>query len=99
MRDALEQIPPELAADVCDRGIALSGGGALLQKRDERIRLETGLPVQIAEDPLQAAAPPGSARPPYDTQTGGGWIVGSGVLPGSGRPLPASRLMARTVMS
>ncbi|MGE3403121.1 MAG: rod shape-determining protein [Vicinamibacterales bacterium] len=54
VRDALERIPPELSADVCDRGIVLSGGGALLQKLDDRIRRETGLPVQVAEDPLSA---------------------------------------------
>ena len=54
VRDALERIPPELSADVCDRGIVLSGGGALLQNLDERLRTETGLPVQVAEDPLSA---------------------------------------------
>jgi rod shape-determining protein MreB len=54
VRDALERIPPELSADVCDRGIVLSGGGALLQNLDARLRKETGLPVQIAEDPLSA---------------------------------------------
>jgi len=54
VRDALERIPPELSADVCDRGIVLSGGGALLQNLDERLRSETGLPVQVAEDPLSA---------------------------------------------
>jgi rod shape-determining protein MreB len=54
VRDALERIPPELSADVCDRGIVLSGGGALLQNLDERLRQETGLPVQVAEDPLSA---------------------------------------------
>jgi rod shape-determining protein MreB len=52
VRDALERIPPELSADVCDRGIVLSGGGALLQNLDMRLRAETGLPVQVAEDPL-----------------------------------------------
>jgi len=54
VRDALERIPPELSADVYDRGITLSGGGALLQNLDERIRRETGLPVQVAEDPLSS---------------------------------------------
>src|SRR5687767_1780894 len=54
VRDALERIPPELSADVCDRGIVMSGGGALLHKLDERLRHETGLPVQVAEDPLSA---------------------------------------------
>ena len=54
VRTALECIPPELSADVCDRGIVLSGGGALLQRLDERLRRETGLPVQIAEDPLSS---------------------------------------------
>jgi rod shape-determining protein MreB len=54
VRDALERIPPELSADVYDRGITLSGGGALLQNLDERVRRETGLPVQVAEDPLSS---------------------------------------------
>jgi rod shape-determining protein MreB len=54
VRDALEQIPPELSADVYDRGIVLSGGGALLQNLDVRLRAETGLPVQIAEEPLSS---------------------------------------------
>ena len=50
----LEHTPPELAADILDRGIMLSGGGALLKKLDERLRLETSLPVHVAEDPLTA---------------------------------------------
>jgi rod shape-determining protein MreB len=50
--DALEQIPPELCADIFDRGIVLTGGGALLRNLDVRLREETGLPVQTAEDPL-----------------------------------------------
>ena len=54
VRDGLERIPPELSADVCDRGIVLSGGGALLHNFDERLRRETGLPVQVAEDPLSS---------------------------------------------
>jgi len=54
VRDALERIPPELSADICDRGIVLSGGGALLQKMDHRLRQETGLPVQVAQDPLSS---------------------------------------------
>ena len=54
VRDALERIPPELSSDICDRGIVLSGGGALLHNLDERLRRETGLPVMICEDPLSA---------------------------------------------
>jgi rod shape-determining protein MreB len=50
----LERTPPELAADILDRGIMLSGGGALLKGLDERLRLETNLPVHISEDPLTA---------------------------------------------
>ena len=50
----LERTPPELAADILDRGIMLSGGGALLKNLDERIRLETSLPVHVTEDPLTA---------------------------------------------
>jgi len=48
----LERTPPELAADIYERGIVLSGGGALLKGLDERISQETKLPVHIAEDPL-----------------------------------------------
>ena len=54
VRSALEQTPPELSADICDQGIVLSGGGALLRNMDERIRTETGVPVQVAEDPLSS---------------------------------------------
>jgi len=52
IRVALERTPPEVAADISDRGIVLTGGGALLKNLDKRIREETGLPVSIAEDPL-----------------------------------------------
>ena len=52
IRVALERTPPELSADISDRGIVLTGGGALLKSLDKRIREETGLPVSIAEDPL-----------------------------------------------
>lgn len=48
----LERTPPELAADIVDRGIVLAGGGALLRNLDILIREETGLPVTVAEDPL-----------------------------------------------
>jgi len=49
---ALERTPPELSADISDRGVVLTGGGALLKKLDTRISKETGLPVLIADDPL-----------------------------------------------
>ncbi len=52
IRVALERTPPELSADISDRGIVLTGGGALIRNLDLRIREETGLPVSIAEDPL-----------------------------------------------
>lgn len=52
IRVGLERIPPELSADIGDRGIVLTGGGALLKDLDRRIREETGLPVSIADDPL-----------------------------------------------
>jgi len=52
IRVALERTPPELSADISDRGIVLTGGGAMLKNLDKRIREETGLPVSIAEDPL-----------------------------------------------
>jgi rod shape-determining protein MreB len=56
IRTTLERCPPELAADLVDRGIILAGGGALLKGLDRLIREETGLPVHIAEDPLSAVA-------------------------------------------
>jgi len=49
---ALEQTPPELASDIVDRGIVLTGGGALLKNLDHLLRLETGLPITLTEDPL-----------------------------------------------
>jgi rod shape-determining protein MreB len=54
VHDALERIPPELSADIFDRGIVLTGGGSLLKSLDRRLREETGLPVQLAEDPLSS---------------------------------------------
>jgi rod shape-determining protein MreB len=51
---ALERTPPELSADIMDRGIVLTGGGALLKRFDKRIADETGLPVFIAEEPLSS---------------------------------------------
>jgi len=52
VRMALERTPPELSADIMDKGIVLSGGGAMLRALDQRLRDETGLPVVLAEDPL-----------------------------------------------
>ncbi|MFP4573684.1 MAG: rod shape-determining protein [Desulfobacterales bacterium] len=49
---ALEQTPPELAADIVDRGIVLTGGGALLKNLDKLLREETGLPITVTDDPL-----------------------------------------------
>ena len=52
VRVALERTPPELSGDISDRGLVLTGGGALLRNLDARIKHETGLPVSIAADPL-----------------------------------------------
>ncbi len=54
VRVALERTPPELSADIVDRGIVLTGGGALLKTLDKRLREETGLPLAMAEDPLSS---------------------------------------------
>ena len=54
VRVALERTPPELSADIVDRGIVLTGGGSLLRNLDKRLREETGLPVTMAEDPLSS---------------------------------------------
>ncbi len=53
VKELLEETPPELAADLVDRGIVLTGGGALLSGLDQKISQETGLPVRLAEDPLK----------------------------------------------
>ena len=52
VKEALDSIPPEIAADVMDSGVVLTGGGALLRGLDERMRQETGVPVLVADDPL-----------------------------------------------
>ena len=52
VRDSLERIPPELCADIYDRGVVLTGGGAMLRNLDKRLAEETGLPVLVAENPL-----------------------------------------------
>lgn len=56
VRMALEQTPPELAADIVDRGIVLTGGGALLRGLDSLLREETSLPITVVEDPLSTVA-------------------------------------------
>jgi rod shape-determining protein MreB len=56
VRIALESCPPELSADLVDRGLVLAGGGALLRGLDKRLSEQTGLPVHVAEDPLSAVA-------------------------------------------
>jgi rod shape-determining protein MreB len=54
IKTTLDRTPPELSADIMDRGIVLTGGGALLRGLDKRLRHETGMPVRIADAPLQA---------------------------------------------
>ena len=56
IKDALENTPPELSADLVDMGLTLTGGGALLKNIDKRFSKETGLPVYIAEDPIACVA-------------------------------------------
>ncbi|WP_370246498.1 rod shape-determining protein [Nocardioides sp.] len=56
VRVTLDQTPPELAGDIMDRGIVLTGGGALLRGLDDRLRAETGMPVHVADDPLTSVA-------------------------------------------
>ena len=56
VRSTLEKTPPELSADIIDRGITLTGGGAMLKGLDRLISIETGMPVHIAQDPLDCVA-------------------------------------------
>ncbi len=60
VKNTLDRTPPELAADIMDRGLVLTGGGALLRGFDERLKHETGMPVHISESPLAC----GSSRAP-----------------------------------
>ena len=55
IRVALERTPPELSADIVDKGVVITGGGALVKNMDVRIKEETGLPIFLAEDPLSSA--------------------------------------------
>ena len=69
VRTALEKSPPELAADIAEHGMMLSGGGALLHNLDKLLREETGIPVTIADGPLTCVARGGGkALEMYDTQ-------------------------------
>ncbi|MEZ0287966.1 MAG: rod shape-determining protein, partial [Methylophilus sp.] len=56
VKSALEQTPPELGADIAEKGMVLTGGGALLRDLDRLLVEETGLPVIVAEDPLTCVA-------------------------------------------
>ncbi|MEU8136293.1 rod shape-determining protein [Streptodolium elevatio] len=56
VKTTLDKCPPELSGDVMDRGIVLTGGGALLRGLDERLRAETGMPIHIADNPLDSVA-------------------------------------------
>ena len=56
VKTTLDKCPPELSGDIMDRGIVLTGGGALLKGLDERLRHETGMPIHIADDPLDSVA-------------------------------------------
>ena len=56
VRVALEKTPPELSADIMDKGIVLTGGGSMLKNLDRRLREETGLPIATAEEPLSSVA-------------------------------------------
>jgi len=54
IKTTLGTCPPELAGDIMDRGITLTGGGALLRRLDERLREETGIPIHLADNPLES---------------------------------------------
>jgi rod shape-determining protein MreB and related proteins len=56
VKNTLDKTPPELAADIMDKGIVLAGGGSLLKGLDERLKHETGMPIHMAEDPLFVVA-------------------------------------------
>ena len=75
IKDALENTPPELSADLVDMGMVLTGGSALLKNIDKLISKETGLPVQISEDPLSCVAF-GCGKALDDEQTFSNLLIG-----------------------
>jgi rod shape-determining protein MreB len=75
VRAALEQTPPELAADIAERGMVLTGGGALLRHLDRLLTEETGLPVVIAEDPLTCVARGGGRALEILDEVGGDFLL------------------------
>lgn len=75
VRAALEQTPPELAADIAERGMVLTGGGALLRYIDRLLQEETGLPVNIAEDPLTCVARGGGRALEMLDKLGGDFVI------------------------
>jgi rod shape-determining protein MreB len=75
VKTALEQTPPELGADVAERGIVLTGGGSLLRDLDRLIMEETGLPVVLAEDPLTCVARGGGRVLELIDQHGGDFLA------------------------
>jgi len=75
VKTALEQTPPELGADVAERGIVLTGGGSLLRDIDRLIMEETGLPVVMAEDPLTCVARGGGRVLELIDQHGGDFLA------------------------
>jgi rod shape-determining protein MreB len=56
VKNTLDRCPPELAADIMDRGMIVTGGGALLKGLDERLKHETGMPIHVADNPLSCVA-------------------------------------------
>jgi rod shape-determining protein MreB len=75
VRAALEQTPPELAADIAERGMVLTGGGALLRHLDRLLQEETGLPVMVAEDPLTCVARGGGRALEIMDEIGGEFLM------------------------
>lgn len=75
IRAALEQTPPELAADIAERGMVLTGGGALLRNLDRLLSEETGLPVIVAEDPLTCVARGGGRAIEIMDEMGGDFLL------------------------
>lgn len=75
IRAALEQTPPELASDIAERGMVLTGGGALLRHLDRLLTEETGLPVLVAEDPLTCVARGGGRALEILDQFGGDFLL------------------------
>ena len=98
VKSALEQTPPELGADIAEKGMVLTGGGALLRELDRLLMEETGLPVIVADDPLTCVVRGSGTGPRGNGQAGNGLherLMASGLKSGTDPYFPLEQPVLR----